>query len=179
MRYFISIWVALLSVSFGLAQNSRTFTVEGFSFKMIYVEGGTFTMGCTSEQTGCESDEKPAHEVTLGNYYIGETEVTQLLWRLVMGAEPTAFGGWTDEFGVGSMNPAYRVSWDECQQFCEKLNHLCRKQLPAGYHFALPTEAQWEYAARGGNKSKGYLYSGSNTLEDVAWYWQMLAGMAF
>ena len=124
MKKILSVVCFLLAMTVVVAQSSKTFTVEGFSFKMIYVEGGTFTMGCTSEQTGCESDEKPAHEVTVGNFYMGETEVTQLLWRLVMGCEPTAFGGWTDEFGVGSMNPAYRVSWDECQQFCEKLNHL-------------------------------------------------------
>ena len=172
MKYFVSLWVALLSVSFGLAQNSRTFTIAGFSFKMIYVEGGTFTMGCTSEQNNCEGDEKPAHSVTLSSFYMGETEVTQVLWHLVMDSEPTAYGGWTEEYGVGSFYPAYRVSWDDCQQFCEKLNQLCRKQLPSGYHFALPTEAQWEYAARGGNKSKGYLYSGGNNLDDVGWYWQ-------
>ena len=172
MKKFFTLVCFLLAMTVVVAQSNKTFTVEGFSFKMIYVEGGTFTMGCTSEQTGCENDEKPAHEVTVSNFYIGETEVTQLLWHLVMGTEPSAFGGWTDEFGVGSMNPAYRVSWDDCQQFCEKLNQMCRKQLPAGYHFALPTEAQWEYAARGGNKSKGFLYSGSNNLDDVAWYWQ-------
>ena len=84
MKKFFTLVCFLLTMTVVVAQSNKTFTVEGFSFKMIYVEGGTFTMGCTSEQTGCENDEKPAHEVTVSNFYIGETEVTQLLWHLVM-----------------------------------------------------------------------------------------------
>ena len=137
--------------------SSQTITANGISFKMILVEGGTFTMGATSEQgTDAESDEKPAHSVTLSSYYIGETEVTQELWQAVMGSNPSKF--------KGSKRPVERVSWDDCMTFIRKLNSL------TGKNFRLPTEAEWEYAARGGNKSKRCKYSGSNTLGDVAWY---------
>lgn len=123
---------------------------------MIAVEGGTFTMGATSEQTGANPDERPTHSVTLSDYYIGETEVTQELWTAVMGSNPSEFTG-------NMQRPVECVSWDDCQTFIAKLNEL------TGETFRLPTEAQWEYAARGGNKSKGYIYSGSNTIDDVAW----------
>lgn len=135
----------------------KVFTVNGVSFTMIAVKGGTFTMGATPEQTGADSDELPTHSVTLSDYYIGETEVTQELWRAVMGSNPSEFPG-------NSRRPVETVSWNDCQTFISKLN-----QLTDG-RFRLPTEAQWEYAARGGNKSKGYTYSGSNTIDDVAWY---------
>ena len=136
---------------------NRTFTVKGVSFTMIPVEGGTFTMGATSEQGGdAYDDEKPAHRVTLSDYYIGETEVTQALWKAVMGSNPSSF--------KGDQRPVESVSWNDCQEFIKKLNAL------TGRNFRLPTEAEWEYAARGGNKSKGYKYAGSNTIDDVAWY---------
>ena len=136
----------------------QTFTVNGVSFKMIAVQGGTFTMGATSEQ-GSEAydSEKPAHSVTLSSYYIGKTEVTQELWQAVMGNNPSEF--------KGNRKPVECVSWDDCQTFISKLNSLTGKK------FRLPTEAEWEFAARGGIKSKGYKYSGSNTLDDVAWYY--------
>ena len=137
--------------------SDRTFTVNGVSFKMIYVQGGTFTMGATSEQgSDANFDEEPAHRVTLSNYYIGQTEVTQELWQAVMGSNPSKF--------KGNKRPVEWVSWDDCQTFITKLNNL------TGQRFRLPTEAEWEYAARGGNKSRGYKYSGSNNLPDVAWY---------
>jgi len=149
---------------------NQEFAVNGIAFNMIYVEGGTFTMGCTGEQgSDCSNDECPAHQVTLGSFYMGETEVTQGLWRAVMGNEPYS-GAWTDELGRGISYPAYMVSWDDCQEFVRKLNRLVSDQLPAGWHFALPTEAQWEYAARGGNQSQGYKYSGSGNINDVAWF---------
>ena len=136
----------------------RLFTVGGVSFKMVYVEGGTFTMGATSEQGGdADGDEKPAHRVTLLPYLIGETPVTQALWQAVMGTNPSAFKG--DE-----QRPVEKVSWDDCQEFIQKLNRL------TGVNFRLPTEAQWEYAARGGNKSRGYKYAGSDNIGEVAWY---------
>ena len=135
----------------------RTFTVNGVSFKMIAVKGGTFTMGATSEQTGADSDEAPTHKVTLSDYYIGETEVTQELWQTVMGSNPSSFQG-------DLQCPVDNVNWDKCQTFITKLNAL------TGETFSLPTEAEWEYAARGGNKAWEYLYSGSNTIDDVAWY---------
>ena len=153
--------------SFGIAMRSKegrplTFTVKGVSFKMLPVEGGTFTMGATSEQgSDAYDDEKPTHSVTLSSYHMGETEVTQALWQAVMGSNPSYF--------KGSNLPVENVSWDDCQTFINKLNQQCAGQLN-GRQFRLPTEAEWEYAARGGKKSKGYKYSGSNTIGDVAWY---------
>ena len=137
--------------------NNETITVNGVSFTMIKVEGGTFRMGATSEQgSDAYNGEKPVHSVTLSDYYIGETEVTQELWEAVMGSNPSNF--------KGSQKPVEKVSWKDCKKFIKKLNRL------TGKNFRLPTEAEWEYAARGGNKSKGYKYSGSNTIGNVAWY---------
>ena len=137
---------------------NQTFTVNGVSFTMIAVEGGTFQMGATSEQgSDDDSDEKPVHSVTLSDYHIGETEVTQELWEAVMGSNPSNFSGYPQR-------PVEYFSWNDCQEFVKKLNQL------TGKNFRLPTEAEWEYAARGGKKSKGYKYSGSNTIDDVAWY---------
>ena len=114
-------------------------------------------MGATSEQgSDANSNESPVHSVTLSSYSIGETEVTQELWTAVMGSNPS--------YSKGSMKPVEQVSWNDCQEFITKLNQL------TGRNFRLPTEAEWEYAARGGNKSQGYKYSGSNTIGDVAWY---------
>ena len=134
------------------------FIVNGVSFTMIAVEGGIFQMGATSEQgSDAYSDESPVHSVMLSSYYIGETEVTQELWEAVMGSNPSDF--------KGNKKPVEKVSWNDCQKFITKLNQL------TGKNFRLPTEAEWEYAARGGNKSKGYKYSGSNTIDNVAWYY--------
>ena len=139
------------------------FTANGVSFTMIPVEGGTFTMGATAEQGSDAGDnEYPTHSVTLSSYYMGETEVTQALWQAVMGSNPSYNTG-------DSQRPVEQVSWDDCQTFITKLNQQCAGQLN-GRQFRLPTEAEWEYAARGGNKSYGYKYSGSNTLGNVAWY---------
>ena len=130
---------------------------DGISIDMVRVEAGTFTMGATPEMENPEDDEKPAHQVTLTNdYYIGKYEVTQALWKAVMGNNPSRFNG--DNL------PVERVSWNDCQEFISKLNSITGKK------FRLPTEAEWEYAARGGNKSIGYQYSGSSNLSDVAWY---------
>ena len=125
---------------------NNTITIPGtdISYKMVYVEGGTFQMG--SDDSEADSDEKPIHSVTLSAYYIGETEVTQELWRTVMGNNPSKF--------KGSIKPVENVSWEDCQEFIKKLNKK------TGKNFSLPTEAQWEYAARGGKKSLGYEYSG-------------------
>ena len=140
-------------------------TVNGVTFTMVRVEGGTFMMGATAEQTDTWDDEKPAHRVTLSDYYIGQTEVTQALWKAVMGYSPTSDGDqWTSEYGLGANYPAYYISYDDVLSFISKLNSL------TGRTFRMPTEAEWEYAARGGNKSKGYLYSGGNTLDNVGWY---------
>lgn len=136
------------------------FNVNGVSFKMVRVEHGSFTMGATPEQGDDASEyEKPAHRVTLTNdYYIGEMLVTQNLWKAVMGSNATYLEG--NDLPVGSM------SWPDTQKFFRKLNKL------TGKNFRLPTEAEWEFAARGGNKSKGYKYAGSNNIDDVAWYYE-------
>ena len=124
---------------------------------MVYVEGGTFTMGATSEQKKPDDDEKPTHRVSLSSFYIGKYEVTQALWKAVMGSNPSRF--------EGDNLPVERVSWNDCQTFLRKLNAM------TGKNFRLPTEAEWEFSARGGNWSRGYQYSGSNVLSDVAWYY--------
>lgn len=132
-------------------------TVGNVSFTMVKVEGGTFRMGATKEQgDDAYSNEIPAHQVTLSSYYIGETEVTQALWEAVMGRNPSHF--------KGNNRPVEQVSWDDCQIFIQKLNQK------TGRKFRLPTEAEWEFAARGGKKSRSYKYSGSKTIDDVAWY---------
>ena len=124
---------------------------------MMYVKGGTFTMGATSEQgSEADSDEKPTHSVTLSSFYICKYEVTQALWKAVMGSNPSSF--------KGDNLPVETVSWDDCQTFIRKLNAM------TGKNFRLPTEAEWEFAARGGNNSRGYKYAGSNNIETVAWY---------
>ena len=129
----------------------KVYTVNGVSFKMIAVKGGTFQMGS-------DDGYNAVHQVTLSDYYIGETEVTQELWNAVMGSNPSYFYG-------NMQRPVETVSWNDCQTFISRLNEL------TGETFRLPTEAQWEYAARGGYKSKGYTYSGSNAIDDVAWHW--------
>lgn len=137
--------------------HEREFNVNGVKFKMIKVEAGTFTMGATSEMKDPRDDEKPTHQVTLTNdYYIGKTEVTQALWKAVMGNNPSEF--------KGDNLPVETVSRNDCYKFIDKLNSM------TGQNFRLPTEAEWEFAARGGNNSNHYQYSGSNNLDDVAWY---------
>lgn len=145
-----------------ISEDILTFAVNGVSFDMIKVEGGTFVMGATREQgNDAENDEKPTHKVTLSDYYIGKYVVTQELWEAVMGNNPSYY--------KGSTKPVESVSWDDCKNFINKLNILLSSQL-GGKRFALPTEAQWEYAARGGIKSQGCKYAGSNNINDVAWY---------
>ncbi len=135
----------------------KTFTVNGVSFNMVSVKGGKFTMGATPEQGRLFlSDAKPTHSVTLSSYSIGQTEVTQELWQAVMGGNPSRF--------KGDKQPVESVSYDDCKKFISKLNRLTGKK------FRLPTEAEWEYAARGGKFSKGYKYSGSDNFDDVAWH---------
>ena len=157
-----------------LLEGGKRYTVNGVSFVMVAVEGGTFTMGATAEQGSDAYDsEMPAHQVTLSSYSIGETEVTQALWVAVMGTNPSYFNGYgnayygsehSENYGTNLQRPVEWVSWDKCQTFITKLNQLTDET------FRLPTEAEWEYAARGGNKSRGYKYAGSNTIGDVAWY---------
>lgn len=144
---------------------SQTFTVNGVSFTMIPVEGGTFTMGATPEQgSDAYYNENPAHEVTLSDYSMGETEVTQALWQAVMGSNPSYFSPYSN-YDENLQRPVEFVSWDDCQTFISKLNQM------TGKTFRLPTEAEWEFAARGGNLSQGYKYAGSDSINYVAWYW--------
>ena len=148
------------SGSSSMASGSNAISIpvkNGISIEMVKVEAGTFMMGATSEMKDPYSDEKPVHQVTLTNdYYMGKYEVTQALWQAVMGSNPSNF--------KGDNLPVEMVSWNDCQEFISKLNSL------TGRKFRLPTEAEWEYAARGGKKSRGYQYSGSRKISDVAWY---------
>ena len=146
---------------------------------MKKVESGAFWMGAHNETIGyffkkepnlsipnydenANSDECPVHLVTLSDFYMGETEVTQALWKAVKGVNPSCF--------LGDEHPVEQVNWDECQDFISELNSLLSHQL-RGLKFALPTEAEWEYAARGGEKNKkGFRFSGSNCINDVAWH---------
>ncbi len=150
-------------ITYGIRNSIKKRTIY---FSMIKVEGGTFTMGATPEQgSEANDDEKPAHQVTLSPYYIGETEVTQGFWYALMGQSPTSDGSkWSTSYGIGESYPAYYISYWDCQTFLTKLNQL------TGQKFRLPTEAEWEFAARGGNASKGYKYSGGNIVGDIAWY---------
>ena len=139
------------------SNRSQSDILQELEDNMIFVQGGTFTMGATPEQSSdaC-ADEKPVHNVTLSSFYICKYEVTRELWQAVMGSNPSEV--------VGAKRPVDCVSWYDCQTFISKLNSL------TGKNFRLPTEAEWEYAARGGSKSLGYKYSGSNDLNSVAWY---------
>ena len=133
------------------------FNVKGVTFNMIYVEGGTFMMGAMESDKQAHANEKPAHKVTLTyDYYIGQTEVTQALWQAVMGNNPSTM--------IGDNLPVNNVLWEDADAFAKRLSLL------TGCSFHLPTEAEWEFAARGGNKSQGYLYAGSNNIQEVAWY---------
>jgi formylglycine-generating enzyme required for sulfatase activity len=148
--------------------NSRvTITVKGVPFTMKPVEGGTFRMG--SNNSEADGDEQPVHSVSIGSFYMGETEVTQALWKAVMGTTVREQRDKADPLwkirGEGDDYPMYYVSYDEIvNEFLPRLNQL------TGRKFRLPTEAEWEYAARGGNQSKGYKCAGSSTIGNVAWY---------
>ena len=160
-NYTSTITVNRQNRSFDFAMTEKvnqklTIRVGNVYFVMVKVSGGTFTMGATSEMTEPWDGEKPTHQVTLSSYYIGETEVTQALWKAVMGSNPSWFKG--DDL------PVEQVSWKSCQTFISKLNAL------TGKNFRLPTEAEWEFAARGGNQSRHTQFSGSSRIDDVAWY---------
>jgi formylglycine-generating enzyme required for sulfatase activity len=144
-------------------------TASNLNIDMVAVQGCTFTMGCTSEQgDDCYGIEKPAHSVTVSDYYIGKYEVTQAQWRAVMGTtvrqqrdkENTSWS----MAGEGDSYPMYYVSWNEVQEFIAKLNSM------TGKRYRLPKEGEWEYAAKERKKSQGYKYSGGNTVDSVAWY---------
>jgi len=139
---------------------TTTYKLNGVSFTMVLVEGGTFTMGA-NDRVG---DQAPEHEVTLSSYLMGETEVTQALWQEVMGSNPSGSNR-------GADYPVENVTWTKSHDFVEKLNERMHAEglIPDDMNFYMPSEAQWEYAAKGGNQSKGYVYSGSDTLSEVGW----------
>lgn len=165
-RNTICALVPLLSLFFLSSTQSQssqndsilTLTVEGVSFDMVKVEAGSFIMGCTDEQGGdCDDDERPYHRVTITrDYYIGKFEVTQELYEAVMGENPSNWKSFD--------RPVENVSWQRAQVFCAELSRITGRQ------FSLPTEAEWEYAARGGQKSTGAKYSGGYAINKVAWY---------
>ena len=130
--------------------------IQNLINNMVAVEGGTFTMGATPEQGVADNDERPTHQVTLSSFSIGRYEVTQEVWRAVMGSNPASFNG--------EKCPVEFVSWNDCQSFIAKLNAMTDMQ------FRMPTEAEWEFAARGGNITRGYQFAGSNILNSVGWH---------
>ena len=138
------------------------YEVNGVEFVMCEITGGTFIMGANDDDNQAEDNEKPAHQVTLSNFSICQTEVTQDLWIAVMSNNPSRFNGGI--YGYDLNRPVENVSWDDCQEFISKLNQI------TGKTFRLPTEAEWEFAARGGNKSQGFKYSGNNNIDLVAWF---------
>lgn len=135
--------------------------INDATFTMVRVEGGTFEMGATEEQGTVDPYEKeyPVHTVNLGSFYICQTEVTQAVWKAVMRSNPSLILG-------DDRLPVDCVKWDMCQEFITKLNEILEYKL----QFRMPTEAEWEFAARGGNQSHGYKYAGSNNVGEVAWY---------
>ncbi|MBK7476684.1 MAG: formylglycine-generating enzyme family protein [Haliscomenobacter sp.] len=125
----------------------------GAAFEMIRIEGGSFVMG---DDDAPYKDEKPAHLVQIPDFYLGKFPVTQALWQAVMGDNPSSF--------QGPNRPVVQVSWIDVQTFLKKLN------TRTGKTYRLPSEAEWQYAARGGHRSQGFTYSGGNKLNEVGWY---------
>ena len=167
----IALWLLAAIISCTLPTHAqdpvcRVFHVNDIPLRMVFVKGGDMQLGCTAERDdSCKAREIPNHTVSLPDFYMGETEVTQALWMAVMGRDNNP------SYWKGNWLPVERVSWAECQRFINRLNKFLSADLPQGYRFALPTEAQWEYAARGGLKSTGTSYSGGNDLKQVAWFY--------
>ena len=138
--------------------------INGHEYRMIPVEGGRYLMGSQDDDSEAGNDEKPQHSVTVSDYYIGQYPVTQALWKVVMNGEnPSGF--------PGDDRPVEQVSWEEVQGFMQQLNELTKKSRLDGHLYRLPTEAEWEYAARGGKYYlEGYKYAGSDRLKDVGWF---------
>ena len=162
--FFTLLALLLLFFQSSYGQENLSFTVNGVSFEMVFVEGGTFMMGCTGEQGEEYYWERPVHEVTVSSFYIGKYEITQKEWVAIMGNNPSHFRSVQFLIPRGNNFPVEHVTWADTQEFITKLNAVTGKK------YRLATEAEWEYAARGGSKSKNYKYSGSDNIDDVAWY---------
>lgn len=156
--------------------NSFVIKIDDVEFKMVYVQGASFQMGATLEQVKYAEKykdvslekEMPVHSVTVEDYWIGETQVTQALWVKIMGYNPSYF---SQSRGNDDLDcPVEQVTWNECKEFIEKLKKVLNNKLKDGMVFDFPTEEQWEFAARGGKNSKNYIYAGANKLGEVAWY---------
>ena len=152
------IFLLIFFLSSPVAAQDMSDILRKVNVQMVRVEGGAFTMGCTSEQENCNDDEKPTRRVEVESFEIGKYEVTQELWEAVMGENPSAFADCPQ-------CPVETVSWDDIQAFLGKLN-------AGGGQYRLPSEAEWEYASRGGRLSEGYQYAGSNNWAEVAWYYE-------
>lgn len=158
------LFVAILLLASGCKKKSKVKGVEevkisvgNVEFTMTQVLGGSFLMGAADNNDVAAPNEKPGHHVTVSTFWIGKTEVTQQLWVTVMGNNPSFFRG--DDL------PVEQVSWNDCQEFVRRLSTMTGRQ------FRLPTEAEWEFAARGGTRSNNYTYSGGDAISDVGWYW--------
>ncbi|HRI61519.1 MAG TPA: SUMF1/EgtB/PvdO family nonheme iron enzyme, partial [Saprospiraceae bacterium] len=139
--------------------------VNGCEFFMLHVKGGSFRMGSDkAAEPDAYEDEQPSHEVTVGNFFIGQYPVTQALWKAVMGKENNP------SFFQGDQRPVEQVSWEDAQVFLQKLNDLTVKTRPANHFYRLPTEAEWEFAARGGDSSRMTKHAGSDKLKEVGWF---------
>ena len=147
----------LIGIILGTDHKTGIEVIDTLENDMVLVQGGEFVMGGTADQgTNVNADELPTRNVTLSSFYISKFEVTQELWQAVTGNSPSKFSG--------DRLPVEQVNWDDCIEFIAKLNAL------TGRNYRLPTEAEWEYASRGGQQSNHYKYSGSNNVDEVAWY---------